>query len=84
MKFRKEDIGRVKRNGLIGVREQKAAYMWRTWGHQREPSCPGEEVTSADDRYFSTMLDHWLTVNDGVLFGYFCAHTFSLSYSNVQ
>jgi hypothetical protein len=45
--------------------------MWRTWGHQREPSCPGEEVMSADDRYFSTMLDHWLTVNDGVLFGYF-------------
>jgi hypothetical protein len=53
------------------VREQKAAYMWRTWGHQREPSCPGEEVTSADDRYFSTMLNHWLTVNDGMLFGLF-------------
>ncbi len=48
-----------------------------TWGHGRESSCPGEVVMSADDRYFSTIFDHWLTVNDGTLFGYFSVGTVS-------
>ncbi len=48
-----------------------------TWGHRRESSCPGEVVMKADDRYFSTMFDHWLTVNEDRLFGYLYVGTVS-------